>query len=276
MKFTKVHGLGNDFVLFDVREEPDRDWSALAVRISDRHTGVGADGLLLLLASDTADVRMRVFNADGSEAETSGNGICAFARYAFEIGAVRGTAFTVETKAGVHPVRVLLKNGRVERVRVDMGEPSIDAASVPVAVQRRAIGMLLVEDGRAFSATALRVGVPHTVVFVDDRNASDLLRYGPMIERDPLFSERTNVDFCTALSKQRIRLRTWGRGCGDTPACGTGACAAVVACALMGKTGRSVEVELALGTVQVDWSEADNHVYLTGPASVVFTGIWNA
>ena len=275
MKFTKVHGLGNDFVLFDGRETPDRDWIALTKRVCDRHTGVGGDGTLILLHSEIADVRMRIINADGSEAEMCGNGIRAFSRYAFENGIVHGTEFTVETLAGIMKPRVILKNGHVESVRVDMGEPSIDAASVPVAVQGRAVGMLLSAGERAFSATAVRVGVPHTIVFVDPLNEADVPLYGPLIENDPLFPERTNVDFVEVVDKTRVKMRTWERGCGCTLACGTGACSAAVACVLTGRTGRSVDVEIALGTLHIDWSEADNHVYMTGPATPVFTGIWN-
>ena len=275
MKFTKVHGLGNDFVLFDGREMPDLDWAALTRRVCDRHTGVGADGTLILLNSDVADVRMRIINADGSEAEMCGNGIRAFSRYAFENGIVHGTEFGVETLAGVMRPRIVLRNGRVEGVRVDMGEPLIDAAAVPVSVSGRAIGIPLTEDGRTFSCTALRVGVPHTIVFVDPLDESDVPKYGPLIEHDPLFPERTNVDFVEVLSRERVKMRTWERGCGCTLACGTGACAAAVACVLGGKTGRKVTVELTLGTLLIEWSEADNHVYMTGPATLVFSGVWN-
>ena len=273
MKFTKVHGLGNDFVLFDGREMPDLDWAALTRRVCDRHTGVGADGTLILLNSDVADVRMRIINADGSEAEMCGNGIRAFSRYAFENGIVHGTEFGVETLAGVMRPRIVLRNGRVEGVRVDMGEPLIDAATVPVSVSGRAIGIPLTEDGRTFSATALRVGVPHTIVFVDKLNEADVPHYGPLIEHDPLFPERTNVNFVEVVDHEHIRMRTWERGCGCTLACGTGACSAAVACVLNGKTSRSVDVEIALGTLHIDWSNEDNHVYMTGPATLVFSGV---
>ena len=275
MKFWKIHGLGNDFVLFDARSAAQKDWNALTVRVCDRHTGVGADGTLILLNSDVADVRMRIINADGSEAEMCGNGIRAFSRYAFENGIVHGTEFGVETLAGVMRPRIVLKNGRVEGVRVDMGEPLIDAAAVPVSVNGRAIGIPLTADGRTFSATALRVGVPQTIVFVDKLDEADVPHYGPLIEHDPLFPERTNVDFVEVLSDERVKMRTWERGCGCTLACGTGACSAAVACALAGKTGRKVAVEIELGTLLIEWSEADNHVYMTGPAEIVFSGFWN-
>ena len=275
MKFYKVHGLGNDFVLFDGRFEPDVDWNALTVRVCDRHTGVGADGTLILLNSDAADVRMRIINADGSEAEMCGNGIRAFSRYAFENGVVHGTEFTVETGAGVMKPRVILKNGRVDGVRVDMGEPLLDAKDVPVAVEGRAMEFPLTANGLTFTCSSLRVGVPHTIVFVDPLDEADVPVYGPLIERDPLFPERTNVDFVQVLSDKRVKMRTWERGCGCTLACGTGACSAAVACVLAGKTGRTVSVEIALGALLIEWSPLDNHVYMTGPAEIVFAGVWN-
>ena len=275
MKFYKVHGLGNDFVLFDGRESEDIDWNALTVKVCDRHTGIGADGTLILLRSAIADVRMRIINADGSEAEMCGNGIRAFARYVFENGVVRGTEFSVETGAGVMRPRIILKNGRVDGVRVDMGEPLIEAKDVPVKVEGRAINGTLTEEDRTFSFSSVRVGVPHTMVFVDPLDEADVPKYGPLIEHDPLFPERTNVNFVEVLSAERIKMRTWERGCGCTLACGTGACSAAVACALGGKTGRKVAVELALGTLLIEWSEEDNHVYMTGPAEIVFSGIWN-
>ncbi len=275
MKFFKVHGLGNDFVLFDGRDAEGVDWNALTKKVCDRHTGVGADGTLILLRSAIADVRMRIINADGSEAEMCGNGIRAFARYCFENGVVRGTQFSVETGAGVMKPRIILKNGRVDGVRVDMGEPLLEAADVPVKVDGRAIDLLLSVQDRSFSFSAVRVGVPHTIVFVDPLNEDDVPKYGPLIEHDPLFPERTNVDFVEVLKEDRIKMRTWERGCGCTLACGTGACSAAVACALSGKTGRTVAVEIELGTLLIEWSEADNHVYMTGPAEIVFSGVWN-
>ncbi len=275
MKFFKVHGLGNDFVLFDGRDTEGVDWNALTKKVCDRHTGVGADGTLILLRSAIADVRMRIINADGSEAEMCGNGIRAFARYCFENGVVRGTQFSVETGAGVMKPRIILKNGRVDGVRVDMGEPLLEAADVPVKVDGRAIDLLLSVQDRSFSFSAVRVGVPHTIVFVDPLNEDDVPKYGPLIEHDPLFPERTNVNFVEVLKEDRIKMRTWERGCGCTLACGTGACSAAVACALSGKTGRTVAVEIELGTLLIEWSEADNHVYMTGPAEIVFSGVWN-
>ena len=275
MKFWKVHGLGNDFVLFDARDRKDVDWNALTVRVCDRHTGVGADGTLILLDSDKADVRMRIINADGSEAEMCGNGIRAFSRFAFENGIVRGTEFTVETGAGVMKPRVILKNGHVDGVRVDMGEPLLNAKDVPAATEGRAIGLKLTADGRTFDCTAVRVGVPHAILFVDALDETVAAHYGPSIEHDPMFPERANADFVEVVDASQIRMRTWERGCGCTLACGTGACSAAVACVLNGKTGRSVDVCIQLGVLHIDWDAADNHVYMTGPAEIVFSGVWN-
>ena len=275
MKFWKVHGLGNDFVLFDGRDVQGIDWNALTVRVCDRHTGVGADGTLILLPSDTADVRMRIINADGSEAEMCGNGIRAFSRFAFENGIVHDTEFAVETGAGIMRPRVILKDGHVDGVRVDMGEPLLDPKDVPVLAETRAIGLTVHAGERDFDCTALRVGVPHAIIFVDALDESLAAQYGSAIEHDPLFPERANVDFVEVCSKEHIRMRTWERGCGCTLACGTGACSAAVACALNGKTGRSVDVQIQLGTLHIDWSADDNHVYMTGPAEIVFSGFWN-
>ena len=245
------------------------------MKVSNRHTGIGADGTLILLNSDVADVRMRIINADGSEAEMCGNGIRAFSRFVFENGIVHGTEFTVETGAGIMKPRVILKNGRVDGVRVDMGAPLLDAKDVPAAVENRAIHLSVTSNGRVFDCTAVRVGVPHAILFVEHLNETDAATYGPAVERDPLFPERANVDFVEVVSREHVKMRTWERGCGCTLACGTGACSAAVACVLNGKTGRSVDVEIQLGTLHIDWDAVDNHVYMTGPAEIVFSGVYN-
>lgn len=274
-RFYKVHELGTDFVLFDGRNDPKTDWNALSARVCDRHTGIGATGALILLPSDVADVRMRRINADGSDAQSYGDGIRAIARFAFETGMVHGTTVSVETGAGIQKARVILKDGRVDAVRVDLGVPLLDARDIPVKAESRALNLPLTADGRTFTFSSVRVGAPHTVVFVDALSEADVLRYGPLIERDPLFSEGTNVDFIEIPGLDRVKLRTWARGTGYTPACAEGAGAAVVAAVLSGKLGRKAAVELAHGTLDVEWSADDNHVYLTGPAEIVFSGLWN-
>ena len=273
MRFVKVHELGNDFVLFDGRDVETVDWIALSKKVCDRRVGVGADGVLILLRSAIADVRMRVIRADGSEA--AANGIRAFSRYCFENGVVRGTAFSVETRAGLIKPRIILKSGRVGGVRIDMGEPLCDAESVPVKVDGRAIDLLLTVEDRSFSFSSVRVGEPHTIVFVDPLIDTDVAKYGPLIGHDPLFPEGTNVDFAEVLSHDRIRMRTCPRDPKSIAVDETGACAAAVACALSGKTGRTVSVEVERGVLLVEWSETDNRIYMTGPAEAVFSGIWN-
>lgn len=273
MKFTKLHTIGNDWILFDARDAGERDWSALTERVCDRHTGVGADGTLLLLASEKADARLRMFRSDGSETSSALDGIPAFARYVFSNGIVRGTSFSIETNAGVTNARILLQNGRIDGMRVDMGEPQIAAASVPVAVEGRAIGILLSADGRAYSATALRVGVPYTVVSVDTIDEAAFLHDAPILARDPLFPEGTNVLFCKASDHTHLAVRAWDRQ-SLLSSC-SGACAAAVAGVLTGRCGRSVDVAFPLGSLQVDWQQSDNRVYLTAPAAVAFSGVWN-
>ncbi len=272
-RFYKVHELGTDFVLFDGRSDPETDWNALSKHVCDRYTGIGATGALILLPSDVADVRMRRINADGSDAQSYGDGIRALARFAFEAGMVHGAAFSVEAGADVLKVRVILKDGHVDGVRVDLGMPLLDAGDIPVKAESRPLNLQLTADGRTFTFSSVRVGAPHTVLFVDALNEADVLRYGPPIERDPLFLEGTNVDFIEIPGLDRIKLRTWERGTGYTPACAEGAGAAVVAAVLGGKLGRKAAVELAHGTLDVEWSADDNHVYLTGPAEIVFSGI---
>jgi len=275
MRFSKIHELGNDYVLFDGRDVDPVDWSVFCRRVCDRRTGVGADGVLFLLRSAVADVRMRLFDPDGCEVKTVGGGIRAFARYVFAYGVVRGTEFSVETASGVVRPRILLKNGRVDAVCFDMGVPVIDAKDIPVALDGQAINRLLTVEERSFPFTAVRVGTPHAVVFDDAANDTDVAHYGSLIERDPLFPEGVSVNFAEVLSNGRIRIRTWKRGVGSVPASASGACAAAVACALSGKTDRTVSVESERGSVLVEWSETDGHMRLTGPAEFSFSGNWN-
>lgn len=272
MNFTKVHGLGNDFVLLDGRAQPSANWNDVTKRICDRHTGVGGDGTLIILPSDVADIRMRIINADGSDAEMCGNGIRAFAKYVFENGIVVGTEFTIETGAGIMKPRILIEGGKIVGVRVDMGTPLLDCADIPVTGEGRCIGRVMRLLGQRLPFTALRVGVPHAVVFVDSLTSTDVAMMGPLIEKASVFPQRTNVDFVAVTDRSHIEMRTWERGCGCTLACGTGACAAAVACALNDKTDRHVFVKIALGTLEIEWAD-DDHVYMTGPAETVFTGV---
>lgn len=268
MRFYKVHELGNDFVLFDGRGVGNVDWKATARKVCDRHTGVGANGALILQNSAIADVRMRSFNADGDEIEPYGSGLRAFSRYCFENGAVRGTSFSVETDAGVTRPRIVLKNGRVDGVRIDMGIPRFDMPDTP---GEHADGASPNGDSLAF--TAVRVGIPHAVVFVDPAVGSDASQSASPIEDDPRLPAKARVSLVEVVSRERVKVCARKRGCGCVPADGTDACAAAVACVLNSKTGRSITVELDRGTLQIEWSGTDDHICLTGPAEIVFSGV---
>ena len=270
MHFTKVHGLGNDFILLDGRTR-QLDYSKIAPALCHRQTGVGADGLLIVLESDKADVRMRIINSDGSEPEMCGNGIRCFAKYVYERGIVKKTGFAVETLAGIMKPKLVLKDGAVSGVTVDMGEPFLECKQIPVRGEGTCIDRELTVNGQALRYTSVLVGVPHTTVFVDDPTDPQWMGMGWDVEHAGVFPNRTNVDFVRVIDDRTIELRTFERGCGPTLACGTGACGAAVACVLNKKTGRSVDVQIELGTLHIDWAE-DNHVYMTGPAEIVFEG----
>jgi len=272
MKFTKMHGLGNDFIVIESDAGKGVDFSGLAKHMCDRHQGIGADGILLVENSQIADVKMRVINADGSEAEMCGNGIRCFAKYAYEKGIVRKETFTVETLAGIIEPMLLIKNGRIEGVRVNMGKPKLNRSDIPMTGCFETVinEKIEVNDGVYF-ITSLLMGVPHTMIFVDDINIAPVVTLGPNIEKHPLFPKKTNVNFVEVVNESEIKVRTWERGAGATLACGTGSCASVVAAHLTGKTKRSVKVRLALGSMNIEWSD-DGTVYMTGPAALVFEG----
>ncbi len=270
MLFTKAHGLGNDFILIDGRNET-RDYQAIAPRLCHRQTGIGADGLLIVLPSEKADIRMRIINEDGSEPEMCGNGIRCFAKYVYERGIVNKEEFGVETLAGVMRPKLVLQNGAVAGVTVDMGEPYLECAEIPVVGEGRCVGRELSVQGRTLRYTSVLVGVPHTLIYVDDPKDPKWMAMGWDIEHADVFPNRTNVNFARVIDENTLEMRTFERGCGPTLACGTGACAAAVASWLNGLTGRAVDVNIELGTLHIDWAE-DNHVYMTGPAEIVFTG----
>jgi diaminopimelate epimerase len=258
MQFTKVHGLGNDFIILDGRTDSP-DYAALAPRLCHRQTGIGADGLLIIENSDRADIRMRIVNEDGSEAEMCGNGIRGFAKYVYERGIVKKDEFGVETLAGVMRPKLTLEDGRVTGVTVDMGEPYLECSEIPVVGEGRCIDRELKVQGRFLRYTTVLVGVPHTVIYVDDPTDRQWMELGWDIEHASVFPRRTNVNFAHVTDERTLTLRTFERGCGPTLACGTGACAAAVASFLNGLTGRAVAVNIELGTLHIDWAE-DNHV----------------
>lgn len=277
MKFTKLHGLGNDYVYVNCFEEPltGVDLPELARRVSDRHFGIGSDGLILILPSDKADFRMRVFNHDGSEAKNCGNGLRCVSKYVVDHGLTDQSSFTVETLGGiVTPVVSKGEDGKVEQVTIDMGEPRFERSSIPMTgiPEEHAFEEVIDVDGTAFTMTAVSMGNPHAVIIVDEIREEDVLLYGPKIEFHEWFPERTNVEFIQILNRKEILFRVWERGSGVTLACGTGACAAAVAACLSGKTDREVTVHLAGGDLHIEWRESDNRVYMTGPAIEVFSG----
>jgi diaminopimelate epimerase len=281
MRFTKMHGAGNDYIYVDCFSNPvPHNVAELARKISDRRFGVGADGLILICPSERADAEMRMFNADGSPAEMCGNGIRCVAKYVYDHKICRRDTLTVESAGRVRTLELQHPNGVVNQVRVDMGEPILVPAQVPTTLQsclgaaEPVVDAPLAVAGRAMRATCVSVGNPHCVVFVDDANDDWVLGIGPKVEVDPHFPKRVNVEFVEVLGRGELRQRTWERGSGETFACGTGACAVCVAGVLTGRTNRNVKIHLLGGDLSIEWNEANNHVYMTGPAAEVFSGDW--
>jgi len=274
MKFTKMHGLGNDYVYVNGFTEHVTEPSKLSRIISDRHTGIGSDGLIIIHPSKQADVRMEMYNADGSRGEMCGNGIRCVAKYAVERGLAPGPKLRIETGAGIKPVECVMEGGKVASVRADMGLPELSARAIPTTIAAdRVIDHPLRFGGVDYRVTCVSMGNPHAVVFVQDLHKVDLAEIGPRFEHAPEFPRRINTHFVRVDSPIHVTMRTWERGSGATRACGTGACAVCVAGALTGRTERAVTVELPGGELQIEWAD-DDHVYMTGEAVEVFTGEW--
>ena len=273
MKFTKWQGTGNDFVIVNGFEETISDYSAKAVEVCDRHYGIGADGLIMVLPSTIADVQMRIFNSDGSEPEMCGNGIRCFAQYVYESGLMNKTELSVETLAGIIRPNLLLENGRVGSVCVDMGEPRLLRGEIPMTgtPEERVVDEPLTVGDSTYRITCVSMGNPHCIIFTEEVDSLDLPASGKPIETHPLFPRKTNVEFVQVIDRHNLRMRVWERGAGVTLACGTGTCATVVAAVLNNKTDRKVKVRLDGGELLVEWRE-NNHVYMTGPAVEVFRG----
>jgi len=274
MKFTKWQGCGNDFLLIDCREKELADYGAFAKKSCDRHFGVGGDGVLVIRTSEKADFRMRIFNADGSEAEMCGNGIRCFARYLYDNHITDKKKFTVETGAGILVPEIVEKDGVVTGVRVDMGEPVLEADKIPMAGygNRRVVNEPVEAAGRKWNITGVSMGNPHCIVFVDDIKTTPIEEVGPIFEVQERYPKKTNTEFVQVLDRQHMRMRVWERGAAITLACGTGACATLTAAVLNGKTDRRAEITLDGGKLDIEWSEKDNHIYMTGPAVQVFAG----
>ncbi|MDG0812330.1 diaminopimelate epimerase [Cohnella rhizosphaerae] len=274
MQFTKMHGLGNDFIVVHGETSLPADAAERAVKLCNRYFGIGADGLVYILPSERADFKMRIINSDGSEAEQCGNAIRCVAKYVYDNGLIGREAITIETLgAGVQPVQLEVEGGSVRRVRVDMGEPILNGLDVPTTIDANpVIGQTVEIDGRAFKFTAVSMGNPHAVIYVDDAVGFDLATWGPKLETHPLFPRKINVEFAKVNSAEQVDMRVWERGAGPTLACGTGACATLVSSVLNGLTGRSATISLAGGDLYIEWSEDNNRVYMTGPAEAVYTG----
>ncbi len=277
MKFTKMHGAGNDYVYINCFTQSVDDPSQLAKLVSDRHFGIGSDGLILIMPSAEADVRMRMFNADGSEAEMCGNGIRCVAKYAFDHGLVNKLEITVETGNGVLPLAMVTgRDGRVEKVTVNMGVPGLQRQDLPMTggPEEQVVAQPLIIAGREFLITCVSMGNPHVVVYIDDVENFPVCEYGPLLENHPLFPRRTNVEFVQVVSPSEVIQRTWERGAGETLACGTGASAVTVAGVLTGKTQARIVNHLRGGDLELEWLE-DGPVMMTGPAVEVFSGDFN-
>ena len=273
IKFTKMHGLGNDYVYMDAIHQNIEKESSLAQFVSNRHFGIGSDGLILICKSEMADFKMRMFNADGSEAEMCGNGIRCVGKFVYDKGLTNKTEVTIETLAGVKILQLNVEKGKVKTVRVDMGEPILTPKEIPVIAEEEPVKNLkLKAKDKEFTFTCVSMGNPHAITFVENTKAFDVETYGKILEVDKAFPNKTNVEFIEVVDKNHIKMRVWERGAGETLACGTGACASVVACNLNDLTENKVSVELLGGTLEIEWNKQDNHVYMTGPAVTVFEG----
>jgi len=276
IKFVKMHGTGNDYIFINAINKEIKRPKKLARVISQRHTGVGSDGLILILKSKKADYRMRIFNPDGSEAEMCGNGIRCFAKFLYDSGITTKKTITVETLAGIKELNLRIKNKKVDSVIVDMGEPILIRERIPMTGEPGIVlnETLQLDDGTRFQITAVSMGNPHVIIFVEDIENFPVNKYGPMIENHDLFPQRTNVEFVQVINENEVIQRTWERGTGETLSCGTGASAVTAACILNKKTERTVTIHLKGGVLKTVWDRGTNHIMLSGPAVEVFHGEW--
>lgn len=276
MKFTKMQGIGNDYVYVNCLQETIENPSELAKKISDRHYGVGSDGLIMINPSDKADFEMEMYNADGSRGEMCGNGIRCVAKYVYDYGLTDKTSISVETLAGIKYLDLTVEDGKVVLVKVDMGKPMLRPEEVPVVSEKEeVIDEPITVDGQEYRMTCVSMGNPHAVVFIDqDVKEFPLETVGVKFENHERFPKRVNTEFVNVLDRHTAQMRVWERGSGETLACGTGACAVAVACALNGLTEDEVTVKLLGGDLQIKWDREKNTVYMTGPAEVVFDGEW--
>ncbi len=273
MKFTKMHGCGNDYVYVNCFEETVENPSETAKLVSDRHFGIGSDGLILICPSDKADFRMAMYNLDGSEGKMCGNGVRCIAKYVYDHHLTDKTQISLETLGGIKYLDLNIKNEKVETVTVDMGAPILTPSEIPVSISKDQVIDEPVEiDGKVWHMTCVSMGNPHAVVFVDDTASLKLEHIGPLFEKHPLFPEQVNTEFVHVIDRHTVDMRVWERGSGETLACGTGACATAIACILNGKTDNEVLVHLLGGDLLIKYDAEKNTVFMTGPATEVFSG----
>lgn len=273
IKFTKMHGIGNDYVYIDCTKKEIKNPNQLARYVSNRNFGVGSDGLILICKSEKADFKMRMFNSDGSEAEMCGNGIRCVSKFVYDKNLTDKKILTIETLGGIKTLELHTKEGKVETVKVDMGEPILEPKEIPVITKENPVKNLeLFIYDKVFKFTCVSMGNPHAVTIVDDVRKFNVEKYGELVEVNDVFPKKTNVEFIEVIDRNKIKFRVWERGAGETLACGTGACAAVVSCVLNEITNNKVEVELLGGNLIIEWNKKNNHVYMTGPATTVFEG----
>lgn len=273
MKFTKMHGLGNDYVYVNCFKETVDNPAEVSIKVSDRHFGIGSDGLILIKPSDIADFRMDMYNADGSQAEMCGNGIRCVAKYVYDYGLTDKTSISIETLAGIKYLDLHIENGKAETITVNMGSPILQPDMIPVVSDKeKVVDEPIVVQGKEYKMTCVSMGNPHCIVFVDDTEHFPLEKIGPDFECHKAFPKRVNTEFIQVLDRKTVNMRVWERGSGETLACGTGACASTVACILNGLTEDEITLHLLGGDLLVRWDKEENLVYMTGPATVVFDG----
>lgn len=273
MKFTKMHGIGNDYVYVNCFKEKVENPNEMAKTVSDRHFGVGSDGLILIKPSEVADFQMDMYNSDGSQGAMCGNGIRCVAKYVYDYGLTDKTAISIETKSGIKYLDLTVENGKVSLVKVNMGAPDIIAANIPiVSEEETVINQPITVENNTYHMTGVSMGNPHAVVYIEDVHGLEIEKIGPLFENHPVFPDRVNTEFCRVLDSGTVEMRVWERGAGETLACGTGACAVAVASILNGYTGNEVTVKLLGGDLKIAWNREENLVYMTGPATTVFDG----
>lgn len=273
MKFTKMHGIGNDYVYVNCFKETVENPSEVAIRVSDRHFGIGSDGLILIKPSDVADGKMEMYNADGSQGAMCGNGIRCVAKYMYDYGITDKTSISVETKSGIKYLDLTLKDGKVDTVKVNMGTPILKAADIPVCSEKeQVIDEPVTVDGKEWKITCVSMGNPHAITYIDDVKGLEIEKIGPKFENHEIFPDRVNTEFVHVIDRHTVEMRVWERGSGETLACGTGACAVAVSSILNGLTEEEVTVKLLGGDLKIFWDRTENKVYMTGSATTVFDG----